>query len=395
MPIIEKTSEVIQPPAYPLLGSISNWGGKMVAPLNAPFLSRDGMLEVADRIKFIIALVLLLVVGIVARSRLASAPVIGTHPQPPPSVPGTPTLRPSSPAQGRSEQTRELNESFASTVKEINAQFDAIFSDLKQLNQPNNLERALKDFHEKFDKYNKKDENDFSTYFKAIEHIESNLRFLKNMRENLFLAPLRLNDKGIIYQPSDGNCLFHALGEGLKLLKENLIQRGTWKEEPLDHEPLRKKIVAWMQEHISRNQQLEGYIDRAVGDYIEVREGQYRLEQEGLKVLQEQGEDIRMASASLEKGLQEINELKAKDKKSKQDWYLAKAGHPAFFASSAEMYAFSQIYPAVSIHVWRELNGKYTNDFDAPFNESDLTINVAYNLNGDHFNNYIPPAMSR
>jgi hypothetical protein len=385
-------------------------------------MSKEGMMEIAGRIYLIVALVIAAAVILVAKythlmGRATASGTASTNPSgknsPEPTSSSGPAsvtastnpLGTTSPGSAPGGSVSSSSMSAAGSVAEpaqqmiealdgINRQFDALFLDLKQLQVANGIgaaiEKSLQECHQRFDRY--KSSGEFLTYFKGLDYVESNFRFLKAMRESLFLAPIRINDKGIIPQPPDGNCLYHSLGEGLRLLRENLVQRRAWVEEPLDHAALRDKVVTWMKGNINTDNELQGYLDRAVGDYIEVRKGQYRDQREGLEALRLMGEDTSVAFASLRSAEQALAPLEALDRNQKHQWYLAEASKLEFFASAAEMYAFSKLYPQVSVHVWRELGGRYTDSFDVPFNHSDLTINIAYNLSGDHFSLYVPNA---
>jgi hypothetical protein len=343
--------------------AISVWMGKLVAPMEAPMLSKEGVFELADRVKFLFGLALLALIAIVAIYQAASR---------------------IAPAKQQPQRPIEVD----STA--IYEKFEALFADIKNLNTLD-LENSLRAFHTRFDQH--KDQAEFSSIFVGIEEVEKSLRFLKEPKANLFLAPLRMRDNGIISQPPDGNCLFHALVEGLKLLREDLVQREAWVEEPLEHEPLRVKIVTWMRVKLPTDNRLKGYLDRAIGDYIEVRKGQHTDQKKGLEALKQKGENISAASEALQKEVEVLAQLESLSPEAKYQWYLERVGHPGFFASIAEMYAFSCLYPKVSLQVYRELNGRYTDAFDEVLNpDCDLTIGLAYNLSGDHFNNYVPRA---
>ncbi len=420
----------VSPHSASMLAPVSAWGARLVAPLGASAMSKEGMMEIVGRVYLIVVLVIAAAIIFVAKythllgratasgaatahpagknspeptsfsgtasisfsgtaSITASTNPLGTtSPEPTPS--GSVSLSSTSAAGSAAEPAQQMIEA----LDGINRQFDALFLDLKQLQVANGIgaaiEKSLQECHQRFDRY--KSSSEFLTYFKGLDYVESNFRFLKAMRESLFLAPIRMNDKGIIPQPPDGNCLYHSLGEGLRLLRESLISRGAWVEEPLNHEYLRDKVVTWMRRNINTDNDLQGYLDRAVGDYIEVRKGQYRDQREGLEALRLMGEDTSVASVSLRIAEEELSALESLGRSQKHQWYLTEASKLKFFASVAEMYAFSKLYRHVSVHVWRELGNRYTDSFDVPFNQSDLTINIAYNLSGDHFSNYVPNA---
>jgi len=399
---IEGLSPVSTPNSPP--APIENLGSKIVSPLSASLASKDGMLELAGRIYWIVALVIAAAIVCAVKfgpllggsssrvssgkalsdlSAIASAARSVMH-----SVRTTPAV------QGSSSISPELQQILAA-LSAINKQFDMLFSDLKQLHSADGLgstiERSLQEFHKQFDQYKSQDEFQFE--FEKFNHIEKNFRYLKAMKESLFLAPIYMDLKGTIHQPSDGNCLYHALGKGLELLKEILILRGAWVDESLEHWKLRDKVVTWMKKNVNIDDELKVYLDRAVGDYIEVRKGQYQAQRESLETLKAVGENTSAASASLTKAESELAQLVALNPTQRRQWYLELAGQPKVFASVAEMYAFSKLYPQVSVHIWRELNSQYTDSFDIHFNkDKDLTINLAYNLAGDHFNLYVPPA---
>lgn len=416
-----------------LVTPILKWAGRLVAPLGTSMMSKEGITAIAGRINGILGLAILAVIAIAIRYRSsilqslrpneaqsANSTALGgsstqtvqssekgagewdqetTQPPIPAAVAqSSSAVTAASSATNESREVERASDNPAQqtgeALKLIERQFKALFLGLRQIDIPHRLvagiEMSLQEFHQNFDKH--KDLSDCSTHFDGIKYIETSLTYLKAMREHLFLAPIRMDDKGIISQPSDGNCLYHSLVEGLVLLKENLIQRAAWIDEPLDHESLRAKVVRWMIANSSTDVLLRDYLDRAVGDYIEVRKGQYMGERDGLEALRLLGEDIAIASASLSDAERQLSILEALDQNQKHKWYLDQAGQPQFFASVAEMYAFSKLYPQVSVHVWRELGGEWNNNFDAPFNNSDLTINLAYNLSGDHFNIYVPKA---
>lgn len=341
--------------------AVSVWMGKFVAPMDAPMLSKEGVFELANRVKFLFGIAILAVLVIVAIYKASRSTEIAAQ---------------------------KPLDTIEDASNKIYRKFDTLFADIKNLNTLD-LENALTAFHQRFDQYKGQNES----IFVGIEEVEKSLRFLKETKGNLFIAPVRLSDNGIISQPMDGNCLFHALGEGLLLLKEDLVRLGVWREEPLDHESLRKKIVGWMRDKLPTDNRLKSYLDQAIGDYIEVRKGQHKTQQEGLDALKQMGENISAASDDLQKKVEVLSHLESLSLGAKYQWYIAKVGHTDFFASIAEMYAFSCLYPKVCLHVYRELKGRYTDAFDEKLNpDCDLTIGLAYNLNGNHFNNYVPRA---
>jgi len=395
---IEGLSPVSTPNSPP--APIENLGSKIVSSLSAPLASKDRMLELVGRIYWIVALVIVAAIFCVvkfgpllgrASSRESSGNALSDL-SAMASVARSVMQSVTPAVQGSSSISPELQQ-ITAALSAINKQFDMVFSDLKQLHAVNGLgstiERSLQEFHERFDQY--KSRNEFQTAFKQFNHIETNLRYLKAMKESLFIAPIYMDLKGTIHQPSDGNCLYHSLGKGLELLKEVLILRGAWVDESLEHWKLREKVVTWMKKNVNIDGELQEYLDRAVGDYIEVLKGQYQAQRETLEALKAVGEDVSAASASLTKAESELAQLVALERAQRHQWYLDRAGQSKFFASVAEMYAFSKLYPQVRLHIWRELNSQYTDSFDIPFNQSPLTINLAYNLKGDHFNLYVPP----
>ncbi|HEX4840257.1 MAG TPA: hypothetical protein VFU89_07450 [Rhabdochlamydiaceae bacterium] len=380
---IEGLPPVSTPNSLP--APIENLGSKIVSLLSSPLTSKGGMMELAGRIYWIVALVI--AAAIVCAVKFG--PLLGRAS----SLSVAQSMRKIPAVQGSSSISPELQQILAA-LSEINKQFETLFSDLKQLHAANGLgstiERSLKEFHEQFDQYKSQDE--FQTEFKQFDHIETNFRYLKAMKESLFFAPIYVDLKGTIHQPSDGNCLYHALGAGLELLKDDPSLREARVDEPLEHWKLRDKVVTWMKSNIDTDDELKVYLDRAVGDYIEVRKGQYQAQRETLEALKAVGENISAASTSLTKAESELAQLETLERAQRHQWYLERAGQPNFFASVAEMYAFSKLYPQVSVHIWRELKDRYIDSFDTPFNQSPLTINLAYNLAGDHFNLYAPPA---
>ncbi|HEX2579895.1 MAG TPA: hypothetical protein VHK67_05805 [Rhabdochlamydiaceae bacterium] len=420
----------VSTPTSTLPSPISTWGAKLVSPLGAPLMSKDAMVELAGRIYLFVALVIVAAIVCAvkfgplsgrASSEPDAKPTAKAKQQP---GPNTQRSTPSSRGHGNSKKssqqptTRTQSGSRAAAasprsegitlgrhvasptpvtavmgpelqiseaLNQINKKWESFFADLKNIHAADAIDRSLKKFHRRFDQYAA--QSAFLDYFKKFNHIETNFRYFKEMRESLFLAPIYIDAKGIIHQPEDGNCLYHSLREGLRLVMNG------WVEEPLEHWHLRDKVVSWMKANVNTDTVLQGYLDRAVADYIEVRKGQYRDQREGLNVAESLGEDIAAASASLLAEEEALLQLVAMSGSQRYKWYLDQAGQPKFFASVAEMYAFSNLYPSIKLHIWRELGGQYTDSFDVSINKhGSLTINIAYNLAGNHFDLYAPLA---
>ncbi len=179
--------------------------------------------------------------------------------------------------------------------------------------------------------------------FKLVAACEESLVILKALRPGLFLITV----------PGDGNCLFHALARGLQRLG---IETRT------GYSLLRLQVVDWMRRNFDGDSVLRGYVDQAIDDFIHSVGFQSYCE----------------LDASLEL---------LRDAGRKYDVYFSHIDRDRFFASTAEIYAFSKMYPQIAIEIERSLGGHAVHiaGFDPSFNPDAPRKLILVHKDGCHF----------
>lgn len=325
---------------------------KLVAPWTTPEVSWNRVIEIALRVR-ILALVVLVPL-------FAAAFLIGIAVKKIAPVAFNPAAR-------------ELHQ--------IGEQLDASLSDLPSLHGEagNVLERSITAFEKKYVVPGSSPPLEF-TLIEDYQNIKSVFVELRKMREGLFFTEVYINDEGIMQQPEDGNCFFHALGKGLILISQQLVDAGTWFDINLDHESFRKAVVEWMRK--SQDPVLKKYIDEAIEGYVATRKTQYQQERQTLVLLQIAGENVTAAIQALDQEEQKLNGLL--HPQIRYHLYYEKIGTIGFFASKAEIYAVSQMFK-VAIHIERKIGERNLGEVDPPINPHyPLKITLTH-VNGKHF----------
>ncbi len=80
----------VSPSTAPMLAPIAAWGVRLVAPLGSSAMSANGMMELADRVKYILGVILLAVIVFTTKYShlLGRATVSGAAPTNPPGKSG-------------------------------------------------------------------------------------------------------------------------------------------------------------------------------------------------------------------------------------------------------------------------------------------------------------------
>jgi hypothetical protein len=352
----------------PMLGS--EWVGRLIAPLHASVLSKEGMGEIAERVRYmglaaIIALIVISIRFISSRETTASI------------------------AESADKSTTPSGD-IARDLKIIEVQFDELLKNLRGLKG-----QAGTNLNERIQNFKRAYANSVTT----VELIESNYKFLLEMNGAIFFTKSYMDDQNIVHMPQDGNCLFHALGRGLALLEPQLRRNGVWNNFPQDHLSIREKVTDYIRTHIHQDQELQGHIDNAIVEYIPILIEQQRKDH--LTIKSEEGKsDVSELTAAYEAKEIQINALKSADAEIRRAMYLQMTQDEGKFTSTPHMFAFCKLNPAVGIRISRKIefparNGAparevISNDFDLPFNpEASLFINPVYNKTGDHFDLHI------
>jgi hypothetical protein len=240
--------------------------------------------------------------------------------------------------------------------------------------------------------------------FKAVSAIKKNFDDLQELKGAIFFntggSVGKIDKSGTIQLPKDGNCLFHALGQGLTLLEDTLRSERLWRDFPVDHANIRARVIEWMRAHIKEDVQLAKEIDNAVIEWCPLLDQQQAKERMTIEA-----EKARSDCRELEKTYQErtklINLLKkvTVDKPGTpeiRELYIKMTEGEGDFASGPHMYAFCKLNPEIGIRICRKIcfvstDGSdrrefISNDFNLPFNEgARFFINPVFNLAGDHF----------
>lgn len=371
----------IPQPAQSIMGS--EWVGKLVAPLHAPALSKEGMGEIADRVKYVglAAIAVLIVIAI----RLSYSAIYSNSASPDSQSKSSSLLPGPSTAQPPTSTKTLLNfpefepEHIKDDFTNLHAHFEILSNDL--FGPCRSAEGAREQFIDHF-----------TTHLRGFEQRYQALRGTKEARDtfqNLSVIKksfLHMADiaHGIIRVPGDGNCLFYCIGQALQQMSRTNDLNGIWDDKFLNDQQLREHMVEWMKQNIDKDPALKKEIDGAITRFIDDKK---RSDIPNLEanIAQFTREDNKQKAAEDEKTLQALREDLAKlQSTEKYPFYFEKINQPRFFAGDAEIYAATQIF-GVGFIVQKEYEGKIIEGFETVFNEqAPLKITVLYR-NDDHF----------
>lgn len=273
---------------------------------------------------------------------------------------------------------------------DVGSKFDGVLKNLKDLRGETGKQflAAVEQFQARYEPW--KDDPSYAALFADVKYQRECFEKLLELKQTVFLPTVHINDRGIIPVVADGNCLFRTVGQGLRLLEEEPSQFNALDGQSLDHESLRARSIQWEREHLQRDPQLREYIDQAIESFIAVKEPQYACERATLEGLSAAGETVDGALTALKQAEDELQVLQNSNPSVRYEAYLTQVEKNGFYASVAEIYALSQLYPQVAFHTHREVNGWHIEGFDPSFNEAaELTVTIL-NIDSKHFDLYVP-----
>lgn len=346
----------------------SQWFGKMMDSLSqirAPSFEKAEMIDLAHRVKWVVALGFVSLVFLAVRYRTTST------------------------AKPEEDLSPTLSGEIGKDVLRIDRAFEALLKNLPGLKGPQGQEfqQQLNQFYGLY----KKEEH--TQQFVFVDSLNENYQLLLEMKGALFFTRSSLDASGIMSAPADGNCLFHVLGRGLALLEPTLKQKGQWNDFPFDHTSMRQRITTWMKAHLS-DEALQKHINAAIAEYVPILKKQQETEQASIEI-RAQTEDVTELRRAYDKKQTSIQILEAGGQKA-WEAYIEMTSQDGNFASSPQIYAFCQLNPNIGVHIYRRIQMKgqqgeiISKDFDLPFNDkAPFSIKVLYNVTGDHFDQYL------
>jgi len=361
--MVGQISSILPPQIQRVIAPSAEWFGKQVQEFiftTAP----KGVAEMALRTQSVVIVIFIAIVAVVGRQWLLSLP----------------------PAEEIKAAYDDINEKWEAVLKNVGEAKESRES------RESDLSNAIKNFKNKYMwlKYYPAYAG-YSTCFTEVESLDKIFTTLLELGSSIVVPDFKIGKDGVVPVPSDGNCLFHAVVNGLVLLNAQNIKID---EESYDHEKLRKAVIEWEKLHVWDDPVLCGYIKDAIEGFVFVRERQIAEERQTLEGLRTDGSDVDAALEALttEESLLEL--LKDRDQHARYQAYFSLLEKPGFFASTAEIYALSRLYPEVAFHTHRDVDGRRIEGFDPSFNntaESKFSITVI-NVNSNHFNLFVPKA---
>ncbi len=373
-----------------MVSSASEWAGRLVAPLGASLISKDGMMELVGRVYWIVALVLAAVIIFAAKnSHLISRATT----QGPSSTNST-----LSTSETSAEDSPTLSGIVGDDARRIDASFDGLLRNLGSLRGD-----AGRVFSEQVQQFYRMHSHlranvNFAKAFQLVEQNERNYQFLLEMKGAVFFPKTySINNEGEVPMPPDGNCLFHALGAGLHLLEPEMTRQGVWNNFPFDHVTIRKRVTDWMDRNLATDAELKVHFDRAIMEYCPILEDQqrtYKLSVEADERTVAQDADYQEKERQL--AILRTVQPDAPGNLEAHQLYVDMTRAEGRFASSPQMYAFCRLNPDVGIVVAKKLyfpgrNGapdrrEVSFDQFLPFNPgARFVIKPQFNEAGDHF----------
>jgi len=385
MPISLENVHFKLPSAQPNSIVGTEWMGKLVAPLHAPLLSQEGILELADRVKYIGLLAIFALVALALRLAYASVSpknIQQSQEKREPDVTITPTPRPpdgppaplaaSAPlalSQPLPQDPLEpLKQTISSESQGLDQRINNVSKDILSVTPEayRGFEEHVRYFLQKYAPLEKLGE--YGTLFPTIRHNLETIRCFARIKQGIILT-----------QPDQGNCFFEAIKNGLELLG---IQ------DDLDHTAVRTRVVKWMRENLGSNAKLQENIRLGIEAFLNDRQESFKSARKGWIDLQREGLDVAVALAALNKEEAQFREENKNlfDPVLCYEEYFKRMGQPGFFASDAEFYAVSEMYK-VCIHVEVSFGGmesQYNRSFGEIYLTSSRYLTVIHK-NGKHF----------
>ena len=249
------------------------------------------------------------------------------------------------------------------------------------------------------DHQNNKNDPSYARAFELVQFNEKTYKALLEMRGAIFFAKTFSHDDNTVPVPSDGNCLFHALGIGLTFYEQILRSDGIW-NFPVDHLSIREEVTKWIIHNLDHDQALRQHLENAIVEFLPILDEQQ--ERDRLTIETERGiSDVAALVRSYGEKAEQIQVLRTGDVQARYLAYIEMTRHEGKFASSPQIYAFCKLNPAICVQISRRIqmparNGAQpyvirSKDYDLPYNpEGRFVIDLAYSINGDHFDLVLP-----
>lgn len=170
--------------------------------------------------------------------------------------------------------------------------------------------------------------------YRTVVQMEDDLRYVRqiDLRPIPFSPINRQDERGVVLQPDDGNCVFHACRTGLLFLDR--------RDVPF-HEGLRKQVVEWMRQNYDKDDRLPKAIERATKDIIVEKERDLEAQRNNLNFIQNEFPDqLLKAREQMEELERTISHLKQKS----YEEYFRLMSQSNTMANEPEMLAISELY---------------------------------------------------
>ncbi len=247
-------------------------------------------------------------------------------------------------------------------AEDINTDFEYILEHLGELNK----ERG-KHLSEKITRFKctiLRDPENLAAHA-MVENCENNLNGLRAQHAGLFLITV----------PPDGSCLFHSLCRAMQMLDRKL---------KMDHHGLRQLVVDEMKKNLTCDARLQKYIDDAIEAYVAAKKIEFNGRRATYDLLFSEGREVTTLLKELEEEETVLSFFEQPDLK--YGAYLTRADMNRFFASVAEIYTFSRLYPNYRLEIERCFNnGERMKGLDPVFNEKGSRKIILVHKNGSHF----------
>jgi hypothetical protein len=357
----------------------SRWYEKFISPLPSSFPSGAAVMELASRVKYLMAGTLVFILLVVYRYISSEILVKGIV------------------SEARAIDT-ELYDDFMMNLPAIKGKLGKKFKEtvchFYQTIQPHQADARVKEA------------------FKIVCAAEKNFDALNKLKGAIFFrtggSAGKIDKSGTIQLPQDGNCLFHALGYGLTLLESELRSHQKRHDFPVDHVSIRAEVTAWMRAHVKEDLQLAKEIDNAIIEWCPLLDQQQASERKTIDAEKQRPEEVghkKLDFGQLESAHQEraklikiLKEVTAEKPGTLEirKLYIEMTAEEGAFASGPHMYAFCKLNPDIGIRISRKVHFEardqlparevISNDFNLPFNErAQFFINPVFNLAADHF----------
>jgi hypothetical protein len=300
-------------------------------------------------------------------------------------VPGNLPQNPPAPGAISQDLPKLLEDTSLLEAGVIYREFDQLFDDLDNLHKGKG--ESLADKIKAFDQKNPNlDKNGKAA--KIIAEVKRSFEQLNAMKAGLFVNAPKSDENGIVKVPSDGNCLFHSLLIGLKLMETQLKARKLWDPVKLaDHSALRKAAVDWMKRHYTFDQLLKDHIFAAIEAFKFTQTEDLTMKIQAvmaeMDLFAEDSEDYLECQGKLENLQEQLDFVEALVA---PESYFELVAHDGVFGSAAEIYAISEIFKC-NIEVSRDVGGgRLVQGFDL-INPKTYPLPSLHLIHyGDHFN---------